>query len=378
MRRHRASPSFTLLGSSAIAIACSLSFAPLANAAAFSEVISTVGPGGSIPDGPVINGDWNSTPFWPELVSPVTVPAELNRVNTVVIQGLVHNWRGDLHVYLENPAGQRFNVIVRPGYDNTSEGAGDSGGFLAGTYTFVESGGASVQQGKSFISGGTYDQYLNSGGGLWTSASYPIANDVFGEISGSAGTWKLHLRDWFDGAPGAITGWWLTGETGALIPFCFGDGTGEPCPCTAQIGGPGRGCKNSKPGSTGGLLTAVHSTFGTPSPSVTIASSELGLKAEGMLPGSYAIFLQGTETVNGGFGSWSPDYDGLVCVAGTLVRLGRVTTLGGANTLGGIASLAGLSGAQTKHYQAVYRNAVNFCTPATLNTSNGLTVIWSP
>jgi hypothetical protein len=83
--------------------------------------------------------------------------------------------------------------------------------------------------------------------------------------------------------------------------------------------------------------------------------------------------------VNGGLGeTLVPDLDGLQCVGGTLVRLGRITTMGGTNILAGVAGVAGLAGAQTKHYQVVYRNSINFCTPATLNTSNGLTVHWTP
>src|SRR6185503_4178130 len=88
-----------------------------------------------------------------------------------------------------------------------------------------------------------------------------------------------------------------------VVGFCFGDGTGAPCPCgPEQNGGLRRGCKNSKPGSIGCLLTAVHSTLGTPNPSLSVTANELGLKAGGMLPGSYAIFLQGTAMMNDGLG----------------------------------------------------------------------------
>jgi len=162
------------------------------------------------------------------------------------------------------------------------------------------------------------------------------------------------------------------------LAYCFGDGTGTPCPCPLQSGGPGRGCKNSKPGNVGSLLTAVNSVGG-PNPSVSVTANDLGLKAEGMLSGSFCIFFQGTAQVNSGFGSLSPNFDGIECVGGTIVRLGRITTMGGTNTLAGVAGVAGLAAvAQTKHYQTAYRNAILFCTPATLNTSNPLTVNWTP
>jgi hypothetical protein len=128
------------------------------------------------------------------------------------------------------------------------------------------------------------------------------------------------------------------------------------------------------------LLTAIHSTLGTEGPSTSVSANELGLKAEGMLAGSYTIFLQGTETVNGGLGeTLVADLDGLQCLGGTLVRLGRITTMGGTNTLAGVAGVAGLAASsQTLYYQAAYRNAAAFCTPATLNTSNALWIHWKP
>lgn len=168
-----------------------------------------------------------------------------------------------------------------------------------------------------------------------------------------------------------------------VTPFCYGDGTGTPCPCTNlptydQSGAPGHGCKNSKPASTGCLLEAVNS-IGGPNPSVSVTANDLGLKSTGMMAGSYCIFLQGSAVANGGLGVVTPAYDGILCIDGDLVRLGRITTMGGSNTLAGIAGVAGLSAVpQTLYYQTAYRNAVNFCTPATLNTSNALAIGWTP
>src|SRR6185503_1518543 len=175
----------------------------------------------------------------------------------------------------------------------------------------------------------------------------------------------------------SVNGFQLDLQAGpAISSFCLGDGTGTPCPC-ANNGSVGRGCKNSKPGLPfGALLTAVNSVGG-PNPSVSVTANDLGLKCENMMAGSYTIFFQGTAQINTGLGQVSPFYDGIECIGGTVVRLGRITTMGGTNTLTGIAGVAGLSAvAQTLHYQAAYRNSVAFCTPATLNTSNALQVNW--
>ena len=88
-----------------------------------SQVISGTGPGGVIPDAattPPVDGvgfdpTWNAVPSWPALISPVNVPHAIDKVTSISLIGLQHTYRGNLHVYLENPAGQRFNVIVRPG-----------------------------------------------------------------------------------------------------------------------------------------------------------------------------------------------------------------------------------------------------------------------
>jgi hypothetical protein len=175
----------------------------------------------------------------------------------------------------------------------------------------------------------------------------------------------------------SVNGFQLDLQAGpAISSFCLGDGTGTPCPC-GNSGSAGRGCKNSKVSAPfGALLTAVNG-LGNPSPSVSVTANDLGLKAENMMAGSYTIFFQGTTSL--GAGNVSPFYDGLECVGGTVLRLGRITTMGGTNTLAGVAGVAGLAAAaQTRHYQAAYRNSVNFCTPATLNTSNALTVNWTP
>lgn len=158
----------------------------------------------------------------------------------------------------------------------------------------------------------------------------------------------------------------------ATCGFCFCDSISpaQSPPCN-NGGDVGHGCKNSKTGSTGALLT---STGG-----VSVATNDLVLTTSGMMAGSFSVFLQGTRQVNSGMGGLSSAYDGLACVEGSLVRLGRFGTLNGSNSVGNIASLGAIPPAGgTFHYQTVYRNQVLFCTPATLNTSNAVAVHWQP
>lgn len=335
--------------------------------AALAGNVSVSGPGGAIPDhtGTPDPGTWNSAPTWATFSSNVNVPLPITSVTSIVLSNMSHTWRGDLHLYLENPAGQRFNLIVRGGF--TGAGFGDSGDYSLGTYTIVQTGGSNVNQGGANITTGTYNQFLNSGAGMWTSGSFPIANTPLNSITGGAGTWSLHAVDWGSFDTGSIGGWTLNGTATEVSSFCFGDGSGTACPCAN--GGAGQGCANS--GGAGATLSA--------SGTVSVAANNLVLTCSGMMPGSFCIFRQGTGQQAGGLGVLSPGTDGLDCIGGTVVRLGRIGTLGGTASMTNLVVQGGISPAGgVFHYQGIYRNQTNYCTPATLNGSNGVTICWKP
>jgi subtilisin-like proprotein convertase family protein len=333
---------------------------------ASSVVVSTHGSGGAIPDAPFQqeSNSWNIVPYWPELVSTVNVPNRIDHVTSVVIDGLHHNWRGDLHVYLENPAGKRFNVIVRPGF--TIAGFGDQGKCLEGEYTIVGSGGASLAQGSAHISGGTYDQYLNSGSGQWTTPAYPIANAGLAAIKGDAGTWKLHVRDWFPSATGAITGWRLFGQNdGEVSSFCFGDTSS--CPCAP--GEIGNGCANSS--GDGATLIAHGSNH--------VSDNDLELVCSGMMPASASIFRQSTGVLSNGFGVLSSAVDGLACLSSPTIRVDRRGTIGSTASITDLVSSGAIpANGGARYYQVTYRDIASYCTGAVWNTSNAVQVIWRP
>jgi hypothetical protein len=352
------------------------SFAPLAvglvlAVPAAANNFSVSGGGALILDS---GGTWNVALGVPQ-TSTVNVSRSVTSITSVEITGLTHTWVGDVNFVLRNPAGQRTNVFSRPGL-TSSTSFGNSGDFTGGTFTFHSVGFPTLPAAGNPAPGDYIQNFGGSGTGAWTNVGL-ISNNLLNTVTGGAGVWTLEAFDWAAGDTGSFSGWTLNGvdTSSAINAFCLGDGTGTQCPCTN--GDPGRGCKNSKPGAPfGALLTAVDAG-GDPNPSVSVTANDLGLKCENMMAGSYTIFFQGTVSL--GNGNLSPFYDGLECVSGTVVRLGRITTMGGTNTLAGVAGVAGLSAAaQTLHYQAAYRNAVAFCSPATLNTSNALSVNWTP
>lgn len=152
------------------------------------------------------------------------------------------------------------------------------------------------------------------------------------------------------------------------LAYCFGDGTGTPCPC-GNTGANGHGCANSI-FAAGGLLTATGSA--------SVAGDTVLLTASSM-SGGISVYFQGTGQAS------LPLDDGLFCLSGGLVRVGTFGIAGGVSSNPPVAGVpisvkGGVPPAgATRFYQVVYRNAAPaFCPPATLNRTNGLAVVWTP
>ncbi len=150
---------------------------------------------------------------------------------------------------------------------------------------------------------------------------------------------------------------------------CAGNGSFGVCPC-GNTGAIDHGCANS-----------VHAEGARLSSDglASLARDTLVLAAEGMT-GTFAIFAQGT-TIAGSTGV--PFDDGLLCVAGTVQRLGSASIAGASASLpsaGGtrLSQLGGVTApGQTRIYQTIYRNQAAFCTSGSANTTNGLSITWS-
>lgn len=152
--------------------------------------------------------------------------------------------------------------------------------------------------------------------------------------------------------------------------FCYGDGLDPvvttPCPCGP--GGAGRGCPNSV--GAGAALSAAG----------TGCANNVVLFGQFMPASSSAIYLSGTATTFGG----TPFGDGVLCIGGALRRLATRVNVGGASAFPAPGSLTTLSAASltmpcsgdVRHYQTYYRNAAPFCTPATFNVTNAVSIVW--
>ncbi|MBL8857564.1 MAG: hypothetical protein JNL28_03540 [Planctomycetes bacterium] len=165
----------------------------------------------------------------------------------------------------------------------------------------------------------------------------------------------------------------ITADYPFLKPYCFGDGPGTACPCgNNSTLGQQRGCLHS--GAQGAKLV------GSGIPSLT--ADTLVLQATSQPAGTLGLFFQGTGQSAAGLGA--PFGDGLICVGGSIIRLGIKAAPSGSSNYpaAGDASVSvqGLvGGAPTiRNYQLWYRDAAAFCTAATYNLTNGLQVQWMP
>jgi glucose/arabinose dehydrogenase len=170
---------------------------------------------------------------------------------------------------------------------------------------------------------------------------------------------------------------WIPDECeSSAVPFCFGDGTGIPCPC-GNTGLSGHGCSNSSTGNGGALLAGSGGAL--------VSADTLRLTSSGERPTSLSVFWQGdAETAERVFG------DGLGCLGGHLKRLYFHNAVGGTviGPQGSDLSVSARSAAlgdpiapgTIRVYHVFYRDPdPNFCAAplgSTFNTTNGLRVLW--
>ncbi len=150
--------------------------------------------------------------------------------------------------------------------------------------------------------------------------------------------------------------------------YCFGDGSGTPCPC-ANTGAAEHGCANSLY-PEGCQLTAS----GTPS----VSNDTFRLTATGSIGGQPGLFFLGNNAVNGGLGNTFGD--GLRCAGGGVKRLEVVFTCGcgAASSTVSIAQEGGLVAGDLKRMQWWYRDPNKSPCGNGFNLSNGVEVTWTP
>ncbi|MBL8858213.1 MAG: VCBS repeat-containing protein [Planctomycetes bacterium] len=248
----------------------------------------------------------------------------------------------------------------------------------------VANGGAYT---RTFVRPGTYTYTSQLGGFNGTVTVTGVANAALplhmggqmyrfqmNDTAAGAGVqlcYEMRFRDWPGNTSVSEAGCIpLTGaNTGSA--FCFGDGSAAACPC-ANFAVPfsGTGCLHS--GGTGGRLHATGAA--------SLAGDTLALQGT-LMPNGPTLYFQGSGQAAGGSGFAFGD--GLLCMGGSIIRLGVVFNVGGASTypsgvLLPVSVQGAIGGPGTYNYQGWYRDAAVFCTASTFNLTNGLTVNWTP
>jgi hypothetical protein len=180
------------------------------------------------------------------------------------------------------------------------------------------------------------------------------------------GTWEYASGSNLNDIQGGLWNGCTAG--GVATGYCAGDGSGSACPC-GNAGFAGRGCASSG-NPLGGYLLGVGGS--------SVALDTFHLFGQAMPASSPCLYFQGTSALASGvtFG------DGLLCLGGTLTRLGVVFNDASGNSSfpasGTLSSLGGpAAGGGSRAYQIWYRDSAPFCTASTFNLTNGVDVTWS-
>ena len=194
--------------------------------------------------------------------------------------------------------------------------------------------------------------------GFFVPASYRGAFEP-NTVNTWLGRWTSSFAFGFTADSGANTG----------TAYCFGDGTGSTCPCSAN-GNAGEGCLNTT-GTNGATLVGTGNA--------SISNDTFGFQVSGVPGSKPGLILRGINQIAGGSGN--PAGDGLLCAGGQSARSRVQVTSGGSTTytefdtglsFGGASYGAGV----TANYQFWYRDPSNTCSGAGFNFTNGWTVTW--
>lgn len=264
-------------------------------------------------------------------------------------------------------AGSLFDDQTEPRVDC------DGAQFVLG-YTNIVSGFPDAHVSSFHIVGGSVavlKSHLMMGWpGAGTSSSH--CTDVYAQHSSGAASGRYTVAAWSSPNRNVAATFYEALQGGSITPTCSGDGSGTACPC-GNNGLPARGCQNWQ--SASGAELAGTGLADVSSDTVVLNVQSVPLSAA-------CLFFQGTSLFSNGSGIVYGD--GLLCVGGSITRLGVKFASGGLVAFPGVGDPAlSVSGAVPavgglRHYQVWYRDSNLYCASATFNLTNAASVVWLP
>jgi hypothetical protein len=203
-------------------------------------------------------------------------------------------------------------------------------------------------------------------GGMWAGSPHALGVTYsLHSVTVVGGTLDLQAEPSAGTSSGTVTGFQLVPGS-STASYCFGDGSGNSCPC-GNIVGNQAGCQNSS--GSGALLSTIGSS--------SAAVDDLVMSVAGGPNGTPALLFAGTTQAGGGNGTLFGD--GLLCVGGQIQRqtVKILTATGDATWPSGLAATNGWVAGNVRNFQVWYRDTSSPCGTA-FNLSQGVQVQYVP
>ncbi len=255
-------------------------------------------------------------------------------------------------------SGQTLGLAVANAGDWNGDGQAD---WIAGRQDGLGNGGAVIYSG---LDGSLLSEQMGNSTNDLLGSSFAGGFDLDGDLRA-----EYAIGDPSANSAGNDSGSVLMISAASLLgsPQCLGNGTGIGCPC-GNVSGNSGGCSNS----TGNGARVVASG------SASASADDLMFHVSDAAPNKPSLLFAGTQTVNGGNGSFLGD--GILCAAGAITRIQVRTTnsTGEADWGPGILSSQGWSAGLDRHFQVWYRDPSGGPCGSQSNLSNGLLLHLTP
>lgn len=317
-------------------------------------------------------GFWNnatSLTFTPQPLQDLnlaTVAATLTLVAGGQFDGTFDNagTTGDDQALMDDYQDGGVNPIWR--FDNLT-----SGNYVVYTYAWAPDGATFIDQVSVT---GSIDPPQNCGGN-WPGAQTLGTTYTRHRVTVPAGG-SITISTTIVQTYTTLNGFQIVLEDTPSTPFCDGSGVGTSCLACGNNGAPNNGCANSSFAAGGHLASSgmAGASAGTDTLKLTatnVTGPGLFFQATG-LSGSPIAFGDGELCASQGIIRLGVVFPGSPSPANTAVYPGGLTP--NPIHIGGGPLVAG----DVRHYQCWYRDAIAFCTGATFNLTNGVTLTWGP